>query len=280
MSSVASDAGYVVLPPLGAMIFAALGRHPIAGLAAAFAGVSAGFSANLLLSATDVMLGELTIQAARTIDPDYADSINLAMNYYFIIVSTFFLAVIGTLVSQFVVEPRLGRYEGDYKGEESTTISADEKRGMKWAGVGFLVTLALMALLIVPPGAPLRGEGGAIVQSPFMDALAVVLLILFFVPGLVYGIVTGAIKSDRDVANELSETMAGMGMFIMLAFTAGQFVAWFSQSNLGTFMAVYGADLLEAISLGGIPLLILFVLIVWMLLGLPLGPGSQIYYGG
>ncbi|WP_456269668.1 AbgT family transporter [Kushneria sp. AK178] len=262
MSSVASDAGYVVLPPLGAMIFAALGRHPIAGLAAAFAGVSAGFSANLLLSATDVMLGELTIQAAATLDPAYAASINLAMNYYFIIVSTFFLAVIGTLISQFVVEPRLGRYEGDYQGEESTTITALEKRGMKWAGVAFVATLALLALLIVPPGAPLRGEEGAIVQSPFMSALAVVLLILFFVPGLVYGIVTGAVKNDTDVANELSKTMAGMSMFIMLAFTAGQFVAWFAESNLGTFMAVYGAELLQSISLTGIALLIVFVLIV------------------
>ncbi len=262
MSSVASDAGYVVLPPLGAMIFAVLGRHPIAGLAAAFAGVSAGFSANLLLSATDVMLGELTIQAAATLDPAYAASINLAMNYYFIIASTFFLAIVGTLISQFVVEPRLGRYEGDYKGEESTSITALEKRGMKWAGVAFVVTLALLALLIVPPGAPLRGEEGAIVQSPFMSALAVVLLILFFVPGLVYGIVTGGIKSDTDVANELSKTMASMSMFIMLAFTAGQFVAWFAESNLGTFMAVYGAELLQSISLTGIPLLILFVLIV------------------
>ncbi|ROO23083.1 AbgT family transporter [Salinisphaera orenii] len=266
LSSLASDAGYVVLPPLGAMIFAALGRHPIAGLAAAFAGVSAGYSANLLLSAVDVVLGQLTIEAAATIDPAYAESMNLAMNYFFIIASTFFLALVGTLVSQFVVEPRLGRYQGGYEDEsrddETTTITAQDRRGMKWAGVAFLVTVALMALLVVPPGAPLRGEGGAIVQSPFMESLAVVLLIIFFVPGLVYGVVTGAVKNDSDVAHKLSDTMAGMGMFIMLAFTAGQFVAWFAESNLGIFMAVYGAEFLQAISLGGVPLLILFVVIV------------------
>ncbi|WP_456269669.1 AbgT family transporter [Kushneria sp. AK178] len=261
MSSITFNAGYVVLPPLGAMLFAALGRHPIAGLAAAFAGVSAGYSANLLLSATDVVLGELTIQAAATLDPDYAAGMNVAMNYYFIMVSTLFLAVIGTLVSQFVVEPRLGRYEGDYTGEERTTITALERRGMRWAAVAVAVTLALLALLVVPPGAPLRGEEGAIVQSPFMSALAVVLLILFFVPGLVYGAVTGSIKSDRDVADMLAETMAGMSIFIVLAFTAGQFVAWFAESNLGTFMAVYGAELLKAVSLTGVPLLILFMLI-------------------
>lgn len=262
LSSLASDAGYVVLPPLGAMIFAALGRHPIAGLAAAFAGVSAGYSANLLLSAVDVVLGQLTIEAATTIDPAYAESMNLAMNYFFIIVSTFFLALVGTLVSQFVVEPRLGRYQGQYEGEGTTSITTQDKRGMKWAGVAFLVTVALMALLVVPPGAPLRGEGGAIVQSPFMESLAVVLLIVFFVPGLVYGVVTGAVRNDSDVAHKLSDTMASMGMFIMLAFTAGQFVAWFAESNLGIFMAVYGAEFLQAISLGGIPLLILFVVIV------------------
>ncbi|WP_348765830.1 AbgT family transporter [uncultured Salinisphaera sp.] len=265
LSSVAADAGYVVLPPLGAMIFLALGRHPIAGLAAAFAGVSAGYSANLLLSAVDVNLGQLTIEAAGTIDPTYADAMNLAMNYYFIIVSTFFLAVVGTLVSQFVVEPRLGDYRNDEQGghdRSSTAITAEEKRGMKWAGIALLVTIALLALLVVPPGAPLRGEGGGIVRSPFMDSLAVVLMIVFFVPGLVYGIVIGAIKNDRDVAENLSQTMASMGMFIALAFTAGQFVAWFAESNLGVFMAVYGAQALQAISLGGAPLLILFVLIV------------------
>ena len=166
LSSLASDAGYVVLPPLGAMIFAALGRHPIAGLAAAFAGVSAGYSANLLLSAVDVVLGQLTIEAAATIDPAYAESMNLAMNYYFIIVSTFFLAIVGTLVNQFVVEPRLGRYQGGYedesRDEEATTITAQDRRGMKWAGVAFVVTVALgwavvatvMALLLflIPSG--------------------------------------------------------------------------------------------------------------------------------
>ncbi|GEK59999.1 aminobenzoyl-glutamate transporter [Marinococcus halophilus] len=261
MSSVASDAGYVVLPPLGAILFAALGRHPLAGLAAAFAGVSAGFSANLLLSGTDVLLGELTIQAASTIDPAYAEQMNLAMNYYFIIVSTFFLAIIGTFVSQFVVEPRLGEYKGEYR-ENLTSLSGTEKKGILWSMGSALLTIILLALLIVPPNAPLRGEGGAVVQSPFMDSLVVVIIIAFFIPGLVYGIVTKNIRNDTDVANQLSDTMASMGMFILLAFTAGQFVAYFEETNLGTFMAVYGADFLQSINLTGIPLILVFVLIV------------------
>ncbi|SDI52654.1 AbgT family transporter [Alteribacillus bidgolensis] len=260
MSSVASDAGYVVLPPLGAMLFAALGRHPLAGLAAAFAGVSAGFSANLLLSATDPMLGELTIQAAATIDTAYAEGMNNAMNYYFIIASTFFLTIVGTLVSEKMVEPRLGDYKEEHT-EELQEITSQEKKGMLWAGISTLVTVFLLALLIVPPAAPLRGEEGAIVQSPFMSSLVVVILIIFFVPGLVYGIVTKSIKNDKDVANQLSETMASMGMFIVLAFTAGQFVAYFNETNMGLLLGVYGAEFLDTINLSGIPLIIAFVII-------------------
>lgn len=295
MSSVASDAGYVVLPPLAAILFMAVGRHPIAGLAAAFAGVSAGFSANLLLSGTDVLLGELTIEAARTIDPAYADQMNLAMNYYVIIASTFFLAIIGTLVSQFIVEPRLGRYnpalaaeradepssatagggaddvehseagsetDSEAKTDELEGLTPLEKKGIRLSMLAMLVTVALLALTIVPENGPLRGEGGAIVQSPFMDSLVIVIVIVFFIPGLVYGIVLGGIKNDTDVANQLSDTMKGMSLFIMLAFTAGQFVAYFSESNLGTFLAVYGAEFLEGINLTGIPLVVVFILIV------------------
>lgn len=271
MSSVASDAGYVVLPPLAAILFAAVGRHPLAGLAAAFAGVSGGFSANLLLSGTDVLLGELTIEAAATIDPEYAETMNIAMNYWFIIASTFFLAVVGTLVSQFIVEPRLGPYDSsraaddadpEAEGEEVTGLTPVEKRGLLWAAGALVVTIALMALLIVPPNAPLRGEGGEIIQSPFMDSLVVVIIIAFFIPGLAYGIATRSIRNDTDVAEQLSRTMATMAMFILLAFTAGQFVAYFNESNLGTFIAVYGAQFLESINLTGIPLVIVFVLIV------------------
>ncbi|MFD1038907.1 AbgT family transporter [Virgibacillus byunsanensis] len=260
MSSVASDAGYVVLPPLGAVIFAALGRHPLAGLAAAFAGVSAGFSANLFLSATDAMLGEMTIAAAAIIDPAYADTMNIAMNYYFIIVSVFVLTFIGAWVTERVVEPRLGEYKGEYR-EKLEGLKAIEKKGLIWAGVAVGVAVALVALLIVPENAPMRGENGAIIQSPFMSSLVPVITLLFFVPGLVYGKVTKNIRNDKDVANQLSDTMASMGMFIVLAFTAGQFVAFFAETNMGLVLGVYGAEFLQSINLSGIPLILLFILI-------------------
>ncbi|MEC5425649.1 AbgT family transporter [Virgibacillus sp. C22-A2] len=260
MSSVASDAGYVVLPPLGAVIFAALGRHPLAGLAAAFAGVSAGFSANLFLSATDAMLGEMTIAAASIIDPAYAADMNIAMNYYFIIVSVFVLTFIGAWVTERVVEPRLGEYKGEFR-EKLEGLNAIEKKGLIWSGVSIAVSVILVALLIVPENAPMRGEGGAIIQSPFMSSLVPIITILFLIPGLVYGIVTKVIRNDKDVANQMSDTMASMGMFIVLAFTAGQFVAYFAESNMGLVIGVFGAEFLDSINLSGIPLILMFILI-------------------
>ncbi|GAA1178570.1 AbgT family transporter [Nesterenkonia xinjiangensis] len=263
MSSVASDAGYVVLPPLAAILFVALGRHPLAGIAAAFAGVSAGFSANLLLSATDVMLGELTIEAAATVDPAYAEQMNLAMNYWFIIASTALLAIVGTLVSQFVIEPRLGDWHGEGviadQDSAELKVTAVEKKGMIWAGVSLVVTVGLLLMLIVPENAVLRGEDGAVVQSPFMSSLVVVIIIAFFVPGLVYGIVTKVVRNDTDVVDHVSKTLAGMAMFLVLAFTAGQFIAYFNQSNMGLLVSVAGADLLESINLTGLPLILVFM---------------------
>ncbi|WP_318614844.1 AbgT family transporter [Sporosarcina sp. YIM B06819] len=262
MSSVASDAGYVVLPPLGAVIFAAIGRHPLAGLAAAFAGVSGGFSANLFLSGTDALLGELTISAAQIIDPAYAANMNIAMNYFFIAASVFVLTFVGAWVTEKIVEPRLGTYTGEFR-EKMEKLTAIEKKGLVWATISIVVASILFALLILPEGAPLRGVEGEmpIIRSPFMSSLVPIIAILFFIPGLVYGKVTKVIKSDRDVAAMMSATMAAMGMFIVLSFTAGQFVSFFTESNMGLMIGVYGAQFLNSINLTGIPLILTFILI-------------------
>src|SRR5690625_4753868 len=260
MSSVASDAGYVVLPPLGAVIFAGLGRHPLAGLAAAFAGVSGGFSANLILTSLDPLLAGMTIDAATIIDPAYAETMNVAMNLYFIIVSVFLLTLIGAFVTEKIVEPRLGTYSGEYK-EKLEGLKREEKKGLIWAAVATLITLVAVSLLVLPNNAPLWGWNGKFVESTFMDALVPIIAILFFVPGLVYGYVTKEIKNDKDVANALAKTMGTMGTFIVLAFTAGQFVAFFAESNMGLLVGVFGANFLESINLTGIPLLIVFIII-------------------
>ncbi|ARF14171.1 MULTISPECIES: AbgT family transporter [Sporosarcina] len=262
MSSVASDAGYVVLPPLGAVLFAALGRHPLAGLAAAFAGVSGGFSANLLLSGTDALLGELTIMSAAIINPEYAEGMNIAMNYYFIAFSVIVLTFVGAWVTEKIVEPRLGEYNGEFR-EKVEKLTRLEKKGLILAGVSVVIAGALVALLVIFPGAPLRGDEAdmPIIKSPFMKSLVPIIAFMFFVPGLVYGRVTKLIRNDKDVAAMMSTTMSAMGMFIVLSFTASQFVAFFSESNMGLVLGVYGANFLDSISLTGIPLLLMFIVI-------------------
>ncbi|UHA74815.1 AbgT family transporter [Paenibacillus sp. 481] len=259
MSSMASDAGYVVLTPLGAVLFAGMGRHPIAGLAAAFAGVSGGFSANLLLTSLDPMLGELSRTAAATLDPAYAESFNLAGNYYFMAASVFLITIIGTFVTDKLVEPRLGTYTGGTQ-EKVEKLKPEEVRGLWLSLASFVATCVVLALLVVPDWGPLRGTGD-IVSSPFFKHLVPVILIMFLVPGVVYGVVTRSIRSSRDVSAQMSDTMATMGSYIVLAFFAAQFVAYFGKTNLGMILAIKGAEFIQNSGVTGISLILIFVLI-------------------
>ncbi|RYG73170.1 AbgT family transporter [Lentibacillus lipolyticus] len=257
MSSIAVNAGYIVLPPLGAALFLGLGRHPLAGLTAAFAGVSGGFGANLFLTSTDAILAELTSEAAATIDPAYAEHIAVSMNWFFAAVSIVLVTAVGTWVTTKIVEPRLGTYEGDVAEEELDTLTVQEKKGMRFAGVGFLITAAVMAYLSV---GPLRGDGKYL-ESPFFDSLVFVIFILFFVPGLIYGITTNVIRNDKDLTQFLGKTMASMSGYIALAFTAGQFIAYFRETNMGTVLAVKGAEFLNNTGFDGFGLILVFIFI-------------------
>jgi aminobenzoyl-glutamate transport protein len=268
MSNLAVDAGYVVLTPLGAMVFAAVGRHPIAGLAAAFAGVSGGFSANLLLTALDPLLSGLTTQAAQLVAPEYV--VDATANYYFLIASTFLITILGTFATERFVEPRLGTWDaasGDGQAETGLgELSPVERKGLRAAGVVFLVTLAVVAALTVPAGGPLRNPEAAgqpvLVQlRPFFDSIVPILMVMFLVMGLVYGRVTGSIRSDRDVARMSSESVAVLGSYIVLAFAAAQFIAYFNWSNLGLILAIKGAGVLKAAGISGVPLLLAFILV-------------------
>lgn len=260
MSSMAADAGYVVLTPLGAALFAGLGRHPLAGLTAAFAGVSGGFSANLLLTTLDPMLGGLTQDAAAIINPAYAESMNYAMNYYFLFVSVFVLTITGTYVTEKIVEPRLGTYKGETQAEMKK-LSPVEKRGLWGALIAFLITCAVLALLVIPEWGPLRGGEANIINAPFFQSLVPVILLLFFIPGYVFGKINKTIQSDKDVAGQLSETMSTMGSYIVLAFFAAQFVSYFNESKLGLVLAVNGAAFLENTGFTGLPLILTFILL-------------------
>ena len=270
MSSMVADAGYVVLTPLGAVLFAGIKRHPIAGLAAAFAGVSGGFSANLVITGLDPLLSKLTQQAAGVIDPTYAANINPTCNYYFMVASVFLITIIGTLITTRVVEPMLGTWDPQYADTEGAVVPADptptERRAFLTSlGVAALTLLGL-SMLAIPEGAPLRDavkEGAPAISAydPFFESVEILITILFILPGIVYGVMTQQIRSDKDVAQMASATMASMGAYIVLAFVAGQFVAYFNHTNLGSVSAVKGAELLQSLGLTGIPLLLSFVVV-------------------
>jgi len=262
MSNMASDVGYVLLVPLGAIIFMSVGRHPIAGLAAAFAGVSGGFSANLLLGTVDPLLAGISQEAARIVDPQY--TVTPACNYYFMVVSTFLIAVTGTWITEKIVIPRLGEYEGaaTVESDELQKLTNKEKRGLVWAMLVSLLLLAVMLIGLIPQTGFLRHpETGSVLHSPFMHGIIGFIFLGGLLSGLAYGIAAGTFRSDSDVIAGMRQAMESMGLFMVLVFFAAQFVAYFKYTNLGMIFAVKGAEALQASGLGPIPLMLAFILL-------------------
>ena len=261
MSNVASDAGYVVVIPLGAIVFAGAGRHPIAGLAAAFAGVSAGFSANLAIGTLDPLLTGITNEALTSAGLSY--TMLPTGNYYFMAVSTFLLTILGTWVTEKIVEKNLGPYTGDYmpSAEEVTTI---ENKGLKNAGIALFIFAAIMLALTVPSNAILKtpNAGGVLTITEFLsNGLIFMILLAFMIPGIAYGKTVGKIKNSNDLVASMTDAMKSMGGYLVLAFFAAQFVSYFSRSNLGTILSVKGAAFLESIGFTGLPLIIGFIFV-------------------
>lgn len=277
ISNTASELGYVVMIPLAAMIFHSLGRHPLAGLAAAFAGVSAGYSANLFIGTVDPLLAGFTETSAHIIDPDY--TVSAEVNWFFMIASTFLVAAMGAFVTEKIVEPRLGKYNPsdatiDLGKQEIEKPTALEIKGMKWAGFTFLALLCLLALTVVPENGVLRDpETGMVKGSPFLKGIVVYIFITFAIPGFVYGKITGSMKNDRDVIDAMAKSMSSMGLYIVLVFFAAQFVAFFKWTNLGTVLAVKGAAFLQATGFDGPEVFVLFILMCG-LVNLSLGSAS------
>lgn len=259
MSSIASDAGYVILIPLGAVIFLSFGRHPLAGIAAAFAGVSGGFSANLMVGPTDALLSGITTEAAKLSSSPMV--VGVADNWYFIAASVFVITILGTIVTEKIVEPRLGAYKGTSK-EKLTEISAEEKRGLKYAGIAFLITLIGILALVVPANGILRNpETGAILKSPFMDSIVLIITIAFLIPGIAYGYGSGTVKGGNKIIDLMGKSMSTMSGYIVLVFFTAQFIEFFTYTKLGTVIAVKGADFLKNIGLTGLPLIIAFIVV-------------------
>ena len=275
MSHMASDVGYVLVIPLGAMIFLAVGRHPLVGLAAAFAGVSGGFSANLLLGPTDPLLAGLTQEAARILDKNYV--VTPAANYYFMATSAVLIALAGTWITEKVTAPRLGEYKGDEKPEELKQLSRAEKRGLWCALAVALLLVGFILWGLVPSGGFLRDpQTNSILRSPFLSGIVAIIFFGGALVGLAYGIAARTIKNDSDVMKSMEKAMATMSLYLVLAFFAAQFVAFFNWTHLGVIVAVKGAEFLRAsgiASMGGIPLILSFVCIT-VLLDLVLGSAS------
>lgn len=289
MSSAGMDAGYVVLPPIAAVMYRAAGRSPLAGIAAVFAGVSAGFCANLAITGIDPMLAGFTQAAAQLFDADY--QVAATCNWTFVIASTFLLTFVGWAVSAWFVEPRFGNRPAEEGGPMATTDEPDdatglttaELRGLIAAGVTAAVLLLTLLALINPPfgdarliprDMPFQGAGASF--DRWVEVIVPIILVTFLFPGMAYGIAAGTIKNDRDIAKLMGQTMADMGPYIVLAFFAGQFVAYFTHSRLGEMLAITGGEALANANMPAWLLVIVFIGIV-MLANLFIGSMSAKY---
>ena len=274
LSSVASDAGYLILIPLGAAAFVSLGRHPLAGLAAAYAGVSAVFAVNVLITPIDSLITEITNEAIALVPQ--AEPLTVTANLWFSIVSSFFIALVVTIVTERLIEPRLGAYdpaeaagadEPHVTTPDDAVVLGDEPRGLRFALWGVLASIAVVTLLTAIPGAPLRHpETDAIIgDSPFMDSLIFIITVIFLVAGICYGVGAKTVKTSVDVINAITETFASLAGLIFMLLLISQFIAYFNFSNMPTVLAVEMADLLERADIGAVWLLILFILVIALL---------------
>jgi aminobenzoyl-glutamate transport protein len=267
MSNAGGDVGYVLLIPLAAGLFHAVGRHPLAGLAAAFAGVSGGFSANLILGTIDVLLSGITQAAAQVISPGIR--VTAFANYYFMVAATFVVTAVGWWVTSRIVEPRLGLYTGNVGREALNPLSAKERRGL-WSSA--LATLAMS--LVVLWGCLPSGEFGLgflrdpkapadFFQSYFIRGLVAFIFLYGLVAGVAYGLAAGTIRSDHDVAKGMGASMAAMSSYLVMSFFAAQFIAYFAWTNLGTITAVSGAEFIRSLGLDNQPILLMIALVLF-----------------
>jgi len=272
ISSIASDAGYLVLIPLGAAAFLSIGRHPLAGMAAAFAGVAGGFGVNLLVTPTDAVLTEITNESIHLVDP--AKSIDLTANLWFGIGSTILLTIVLGFMTSRVIEKRLGAYdpsvapdagEADIQTADSgPEIDAEaDRRGLRLAGLYTLIALAIIVLLTAPPGAPLRNPdtGEIIGSSPFMNSLIVIITLFFLAAGLGYGRGSGSLRTSTQVIQAVEKSWAGLAGLLLLFLLIAQFIAYFNYSKMPQVAAVKLGDLIENVNIASIWLLLIAIIL-------------------
>lgn len=260
LSNTGGEVGYVLLVPLAATIFLAAGRHPMTGLAAAFAGVSGGYSANLLLGTVDPLLAGLTQEAAHILDSSW--QVNPACNYFFMAASVPLITIAGTWVTEAIVAKRFGEYAGEGAADPLRVLSPEEKRGLAYAAVTMAALAALLLWGAVPSDGFLRNpKDGDLLHSPFLSGIVAIIFLTGALAGIAYGIGARTVRSEADVMKAMAKAMETMGAYLVLVFFAAQFVAYFNWTNLGLIFAVEGAQLLKAANFTGPPLLVAFVIL-------------------
>jgi aminobenzoyl-glutamate transport protein len=262
LSSIAADAGYLVLIPLAGTAYLSIGRHPLAGLALGFAAVAGAFTINMLIKPLDAVLVEFTNDAIRLVDP--GKTIGLTSNLWFSIASVVFLTFIVALITERLIEPRLGEFKGEKPVEEGGALTAEEARGLRFAGLALVGVLVLFGLLTIPSGAPLRNPDTdeLIGNSPFMNGLIALIMVVFLATGAAYGFGARTMKSATDVIKAIEKALSGMGSLIFLFLIISQFVAYFNYTNMGTLMALSMSDALKTANIGPFWLLIGFIVVV------------------
>ena len=268
LSNMASEVGYVLLVPLAGLIFQAAGRHPILGMAAGFAGVSGGYSANLLIGTIDPLLAGLSQEAAHIVDPAY--TVSVVANWYFMIVSTPMLTLLGWFVTEKLLAPRFAGYEareGDADDSMTRPLGDAERRGLRYAGWATLA-LSLLVLWSALPQGSIPGAGfmrdpvsGDLLHSPLLKGVVALIFLFGVVAGIAYGIGAGTMRTSGDVIKGMDQSMSTLGGYMVLCFFAAQFVAFFNWTQLGLVFAVNGAQGLEALGLPAVPLFVSFILL-------------------
>ena len=262
LGNLASDAAFVIIPPLAAMVFYNINRHPLAGLAAGFAGVGAGFTANVMITGADAVLSGISTEVTESMGTDIV--VTPVDNWYFMIASVVVLTVVAGLVTEKIVEPRLGTYQGA-KGKEYEEVTQNEFKALIKATIAGLIYIALIVIAIFAPNSPLTNDKGGLVPSLFLGNIIPFILFFFLVIAITYGIATKKITDSKSIANFMSEGIKDMSGFIVLIFTASQFIAYFDWTNIGTWIAVIGAGGLESIGITGVTAIIGFVLLTAIL---------------
>jgi len=258
MSSLAADAGYVVLIPLAGIVFGSAGKHPLAGMAAAFAGVSGGYSANLLIGPVDAVLAGISTEAAHLVDPER--DVSVVANYYFIVMSTFLITLLGTIITEKVTLPALPKWQQDKPITRQTPLSGLHAAGLRNAGLVFAVSITLIAVGLIPDSGILRDPNThSISQSAFMKGIVTVISLVAALCGIAYGVTVQRYNSKGSIIKDMEDTFATMASYLVLMFFAAQFVNYFGWSNMGMVLAIKGATWLQALSLSPVILLSIFI---------------------